>query len=571
MYVIALATDYDETLADGGLVTETTLNALRRFKETGRRLILVTGRELPDLKAIFPGIDLFDRVIAENGAVLYNPGTQAERDLAPRPPAALVDRLQRENISPLSVGRTIIATREPNEQIVLNAIRELGLELEIIFNKGAVMVLPSGVNKASGLAAACEDLGISAHNIVTIGDAENDHAFLQAGGCPATVANALPSLREKAHLVTKAARGAGVAELMLRIENEDGALMPPARHGIAVGDAEAGEIAIPSYGRAVLISGKSGIGKSTLATALTEAMCEKGFQFCIFDPEGDYQELEHAVVAGDAKTPPTMDAIMGMLDLTKNNVVVNTLGLELKERPTFFAQLLPQISAMRARIARPHWLIIDEAHHLLPADRSDVTVALPGAFTATIFVTVHPDSVSPAALESVETIIALGDHAPDVIADFCRAIGIDAPDLPPPPAEDEVLFWRRGEGAPFALKVRGPRQTHKRHTRKYAEGALAEEESFYFRGPTNALNLRAQNTSIFLQIAEGVDDATWEHHLRKGEYSAWFRQMIKDPELADEVAAIERDGGAGPKDSRARIAEAVNRRYTAPAKAAAAE
>src|SRR4029079_1291782 len=142
-----------------------------------------------------------------------------------------------------------------------------------------------------------------------------------------------------------------------------------------------------------------------LATALTEGMCEKHFQFCIFDPEGDYQELEHAVVIGDAKTPPTQDALFGVLEKPTNNVVVNTLALAMQERPTFFAQLLPRISAMRSRLARPHWLIIDEAHHLLPADRSDVTVALPGELTGTIFVTVHPDAVSPTALQSVDTVI----------------------------------------------------------------------------------------------------------------------------------------------------------------------
>jgi hypothetical protein len=570
VYVIALATDYDETLAEHGHVAPSTLEALKEFKKTGRRLILVTGRELPDLKTVFPGIDLFDRVVAENGAVLYNPAAKSERDLAPQPPAALIDRLKRQNV-PLSVGRTIIATREPHEHTVLKAIRELGLELEIIFNKGAVMVLPSGINKASGLAAACEDLGISMHNVVGIGDAENDHAFLETCGCGATVANALPSLQAKAKIVTKGARGAGVAELMTHIEKEDSALMPADRHSIVVGEASGRAVAIAAYSHAVLISGQSGIGKSTLATALTEAMCEKNFQFCVFDPEGDYQELEHAVITGDAKTPPTLDAVLDMLEVPKNNVVVNTLGLELKERPSFFAQLLPRVSTMRGRVGRPHWLLVDEVHHLLPADRSDVTVSLPADFTGVIFVTVHPDSVSPAALQSVETIIALGDHAPNVIADFCRMLKLQPPALPSPPAADEVLFWRRNEGPPFAVKVRGPQQVHKRHTRKYAEGALSDDESFYFRGPTNALNLRAQNTSLFLQIAEGVDDATWEHHLRAGEYSKWFRQAIKDPELADEVAAVEHDTGLSPKESRARIAEAVNRRYTAPAKASAAE
>ena len=568
MYVIALASDYDETLAEHGRVSETTFEALKRFKETGRRLIMVTGRELPDLKSICPYLDIFDRVVAENGALLYNPATQVERDLAPAPPPILIERLQSTDI-PLSVGRTILATREPHEQTVLKVIHELGLEAEIIFNKGAVMVLPSGINKASGLVAACEELSISPHNVVAIGDAENDHAFLQAAGCGVAIANALPAVKANASFVTKAARGAGVAELMAHIEAEDGALMPSARHGIVVGQAGTREIAIVSCGRAVLIAGRSGMGKSTLATALTESMCKQVFQFCIFDPEGDYQELEHAVVTGDAKTPPTQDAVFSILERPANNVVVNTLALEVQERPTFFAQLLPRILAMRARLARPHWLIIDEAHHLLPADRSDVTTALPGAFTATIFITVHPDAVSPAALQSIDTVIAIGSHAGDVITRFCSAVGIGAPALPPPPADDEVLFWQRNEGAPFAVKVRGPKQAHKRHTRKYAQGELAEEQNFYFRGPENRLNLRAQNTTIFLQLAEGLDDETWEFHLHRGDYSTWFRQMIKDPELADEVAAVERDTSLSPTESRTRIKDAVNRRYTAPAKAAA--
>jgi hypothetical protein len=41
-------------------------------------------------------------------------------------------------------------------------------------------------------------------------------------------------------------------------------------------------------------------------------------------------------------------------------------------------------------------------------------------------------------------------------------------------------------------------------------------ESRYFRGPEGRLNLRAKNLALFLQIAEGIDDSTWLHHLRAG-------------------------------------------------------
>ena len=120
---------------------------------------MVTGREVSDLLPLFPEMDLFDLVVAENGATLYEPASKEQTLLAAEPSAELVAVLEGEGVKPLSVGRSIIATWEPNETIVLRAIRDLGLELQIIFNKGAVMVLPAGINKASGLTAAIETAG----------------------------------------------------------------------------------------------------------------------------------------------------------------------------------------------------------------------------------------------------------------------------------------------------------------------------------------------------------------------------------------------------------------------------
>ena len=110
--------------------------------------MLVTGRELDELLGIFPEIGRFDRVVAENGALLYDPATKAARDLAPPPPPPLLDELRRRGV-PFSVGRSIVATVEPHEHAVLAAIRDLGLEWHVIFNKGSVMALPSGVTKAT--------------------------------------------------------------------------------------------------------------------------------------------------------------------------------------------------------------------------------------------------------------------------------------------------------------------------------------------------------------------------------------------------------------------------------------
>jgi hydroxymethylpyrimidine pyrophosphatase-like HAD family hydrolase len=151
MYFTALAVDFDGTVAHDGRVDPATYEALKRFKESGRHLLLVTGRELPDLKNAFPEYELFDRIVAENGALLYDPDRKEERLIGASPPPAFVAALRQRGVKPLSVGQCIVATWEPNETVVLKVIRELGLELQIIFNKGAVMVLPPGINKAAGL------------------------------------------------------------------------------------------------------------------------------------------------------------------------------------------------------------------------------------------------------------------------------------------------------------------------------------------------------------------------------------------------------------------------------------
>src|SRR5262245_47017597 len=210
MRYLVLACDYDGTVAWDGRVDPSTVRALRRLRETGRRLILVTGRALDDLLEVFPEVDLFERVVAENGGLLYRPDGREEKMLAAPPSEALVAGLRREGIAPLGIGRAIVSTWHPHETTVLRVIRDLGLELQVIFNKGAVMVLPSGVNKATGLAAALAELGLSPHNCVGIGDAENDHTFLTLCECAVAVANALPMVKERADLVTSGDHGDGV-------------------------------------------------------------------------------------------------------------------------------------------------------------------------------------------------------------------------------------------------------------------------------------------------------------------------------------------------------------------------
>jgi HAD superfamily hydrolase (TIGR01484 family) len=218
---LALATDYDGTLASHGAVDPETVAALKRLAATGRMLILVTGRRIEDLVRVFPETAIFDRVVAENGPVLYRPQSGETRVLSEPPPTAFVDELKRRSVEPLWIGHVVVATVQPNETVASEVIRELGLELQVILNKGSVMVLPASVDKATGLAVALQELALSAHNIVGIGDAENDQTFLAMCGRSVAVANALDAVKEGADYVTDGRAGAGVREVIDLLVSDD--------------------------------------------------------------------------------------------------------------------------------------------------------------------------------------------------------------------------------------------------------------------------------------------------------------------------------------------------------------
>jgi hydroxymethylpyrimidine pyrophosphatase-like HAD family hydrolase/energy-coupling factor transporter ATP-binding protein EcfA2 len=563
MQLAAFAFDYDGTLACNGRVADATLDGLRRLKAAGQRLLLLSGRELPDLQAAFPAYDIFDAIIAENGGLMLRPALHEERVLGSPPPPALLASLQQRHIEPLSVGRSIIATRQPHETAMLEAIRECGVEWQIVFNKGAVMCLPAGVNKASGLRAALDVLELSPLNVCATGDAENDHAMLAACGFRAAVANAIDALKAEADFVSRAQDGAGVIELIeVFLGDERGGLTGRVRrHDLRLGQSLEGETVAVPPSATVLVVGASGAGKSRLATLLVERILEHGFQLCLVDPEGEYDRLPQLSALGDPQTPPSLEEAARLLRRPRNNVALNLLGVALEDRPRCLARITKLVEELRVRSARPHWLLVDEAHHAMPPEAEALRAqrVLPG----TVLVSAAPSRLAPAVLSAAQIVIAVGSEAPSMLDEYCRAAG-----LPVPPRSerrlqrDEVLCWHRALGRVHTLRVDAPRLEHQRHIRKYAHGSLGVDKSFHFRGPHGTLNLRAQNLTLFLQMAAGVDDDTWLFHLRRGDYGRWFRESIRDAELAEEAAGIERRLGGDAVASRAAMRELVSRRYT---------
>lgn len=558
MRYLAFATDYDGTLAQHGRVTASTMRALERLKASGRRLLLVSGRELEDLLKVFPDPGVFDRMVLENGALLYCPATRAEKALCAPPPPEFAETLRRSGVEPLSTGRVIVATWTPHEEAVLRTIREMGLELQVVFNKGAVMVLPSGVNKATGLKAALADLGLDCHNVVSVGDAENDHAFLSASEVSVAVANALEALKKTVDLVTAGHHGAGVEELAERLVANDLADLQPSRHRIALVEG----LDMDPWGQNLLIAGTSGSGKSTVATGILERLCDRGYQFCIIDPEGDHPNLAQGIALGDEARPPLpQEAVEVLSGPDAQNLSLNLLGVALDHRPAFMHELLPRLQTLRAQLGRPHWLLVDEAHHVLPAGREGT--AVPQPLENMILVTVRPCSVARSVLGKVGMLLAVGDEPAATLEEFCEVLGQEFPEVPSRPEATDVLLWSPGEDRARWCRSISPTGERTRHLRKYAHGELGPDVSFYFRGAGDRLNLRAQNLSVFLQLADGVDDDTWLYHLRRGDYTSWLRDCIKDAPLAEEAGALE--GMEDPLESRRLLREVIERRYTAPA------
>lgn len=461
MRYTAVALDFDGTIAHDGAVPPHVVEGLRRLKETRRHLLLVTGRELPELLSIFPPIDIFDRVVAENGALLYRPQSGERVELGEAPPPALVEALRARGV-PISVGASIVATVEPHETVVLQTIRELGLERPVIFNKGAVMILPPGINKASGLARALKELGLSARNLVAAGDAENDHALLDAAEYSVAVANAIATLKQAADRVTREPRGDGVLEIVADLVAHDLANAPPRRErrALTLGkDASGADISLPPWGRSMLVTGGHGSGKSSFTRRVLERLCTAGYQFCVLDGRGEYLDFQPAVVFGTQEAAPDPFEILTALEKPDVQAVVCLAAILPAKRAAFFDKLNAELRALREKTGRPHWLVIDEAQELVPRMESSMVAEGPPAENA-IYVTSDPGAIDPRIVASAGAVAVRGANARQSLEALGNVLPHDRPAEPlRMPGESEALVWLRGSGKAPCLVTLPPR-TH---------------------------------------------------------------------------------------------------------------
>lgn len=541
MRYYVLVTDYDGTIATHGKVNRKTVDALKACKDSSRKIILVTGRELKDLKNVFPEFELFDLIVAENGALIFEPMTRKEILLGERPPQNFIDELIQKNVTPLSIGKVIVATWEPNELVVLQAIHNAHIEYQVIFNKGAVMVLPPGINKASGLHAALDQMQISPHNAVAVGDAENDQAMFRIAECSAAVANSLDSIKKEATIVTTGEYGSGVEELISSLIKDDLSFAAPLikKSELVIGKRDEEVFSLDAYRNGILVAGTSGSGKTTLTTAFIESLVETQYQFCLVDPEGDYTDFPDAVVIGDSNHLPVIEEAIKVLENPEQNVIISLLGIPFDKRPYFFNDFILKFTELRNKTGHPHWLIMDESYQLLPIKIEQTILNLPAMMKCLLVISTTPKNLNSSIFRFIDTVFVIGDEPAQLLSDFADRKGANnnfTSVLPLP--KGKVWVWEESKPEPYIIETKKPKHLNKRHIGKYATGDM-KYNAFIFTGPKNKTHLRATNALLFAHMAEGIDDETWDYHLKRHDYSKWFANSLHDDKLAEMAKEVE--------------------------------
>jgi hydroxymethylpyrimidine pyrophosphatase-like HAD family hydrolase len=271
----AVALDLDGTLTENDHLAGAGMAAVRTSR-ANLKMILVTGRIFDDLETTYPGLwSEFDAVVTENGAVLH---TRSGVRMLASPVDPAVQKALADRGIDARAGRVLLAVAGDDAAAAIEVIAELGLDHTVVHNRGAAMIVPAGVTKGSGLLAALDELGLSAHNTIAAGDAENDLALLHAAEVGAAVANAVPSLSAHADLQLRSRDGAGVAELLAGPLLAGRQRLCPRRRWLRIGTYDDGEpVLVPGSQGSVLIAGDTGMGKSYLAGLLAERWIDAGY------------------------------------------------------------------------------------------------------------------------------------------------------------------------------------------------------------------------------------------------------------------------------------------------------
>jgi len=499
-YFRVVAVDFDGTLAEGA-VAPATLAALAEARARQIRIVLVTGRIMAELRQDFPQVDDYiDAVVAENGGVLAL--GQHTRRLATPVSSVVSEALTARGVAH-RCGLVLVACATADEPAVSEVIRDHGLDCQLVRNRAELMVLPAGVTKGTGLAAALAVLGLSPHNAIGVGDAENDHSLLDACEVGVAVANAVESLRAHADVVLPERAGDGVAELLAGPVLDGRATLHPRRWRVRLGvDDHGAAVTIPASQLNVVICGGSGTGKSYLAGLVLEELVELGYSVVVCDPEGDHHglgELQGVYATGghEARLADPADVVR-LLRHGCSSVVADLSHLDPAGQAAYAAGLACEVEAHRAAAGLPQWFALDEAHGPLGRNGEARRLINPSG-KGYLLVTWQPADLSADSLAAVDAVVALGSPAPESqFVDLAAAVaGLPRSDLArllAGPSGRAVLARRDQPHEVIAFTI-GPRVTpHLRHLHKYDQRGVEPARQFRFlAGPAAATGAVAAN------------------------------------------------------------------------------
>lgn len=581
MHLRILSLDLDGTLARDGVVEEATWSALRAAKASGFVLFLVTGRRLSVIPDIGPFDELCEAIVAENGAVIFYPRTERVDTPFGKLAPEVIRKLE---VMPIDVdfGVAIAATWVPNDRQVLDALAQTGYAATVEYNKGAVMVLPPGATKGSGLKVALEELGYSTRNVLACGDAENDRSMFEQADFSVAVANAIPAMRNLADVVLDKSHGAGVRDLLSNLINGQ---MPPYRcrpdRRVHLGRGEHDELMCLSSFNFLnsnwAVAGGSGTGKTWLAGLILEQLLTLGYQACVIDPEGDYRSLKafpRTIVFGDESTPPpTVTDVITLLEYARISLVLDLCLYSPDEKRDYVTRFLQALGGLRAKRGLPHWFLIDEAHffchdngHLL--NELILENAHAGGFT---FVSYHMSGLPASLLAQIDHWMITPMREPQELANlqfmltkrrlssealttlsgkqFLLSMGTTAQIDPP-------------ESGVVRLDQVGRKLPHVRHLHKYLIAPLSANRQFYFHAQSGEQHIRpAASLWEFSQVLPRLSAKTLRYHLSRKDFERWLRDVIRDEELARQIRILEHRE-MPDEVLKQNLCDAVNQRFS---------
>jgi hydroxymethylpyrimidine pyrophosphatase-like HAD family hydrolase/CheY-like chemotaxis protein len=581
-----LACDMDGTLAKDGVIPQETWDLLNELKLSGVALILATGRIVDNFINTGPFAEFFDAIVAEDGAVVVFPKKNIAKLPFGRLSSIIVQRLGELKI-PLERGMSIVATRVPYDEIILKVLQDINVGVTIEYNNGAVMLLPPGATKGTGLAYALQDLGYSPRNLVACGDAENDSSLMELAELAVAVPNALPKIKALADVVLQPDpqdTGTGINVLLKQLLSRRGPAhrQRPERRLVLGYTKESTPVYLDPL---TLIDSRLGIfgasnsGKSWVAGLLTEELFRLGYQVCIIDPEGDYRamaSMTHSLHIGISESPlPAVNDIINLLEWHSVSLVLDLSTRTPEERYTYVLDFARALRGLRIRRGRPHWFLIDEAQSFCPREGGELTDLLLESMQEGLgvgLVSYRPSQLSelllkrldhclltrlgiPEEIQALEPYLSQFDEGHDVLAQL--------PNLPV-----GQIFLCSNVYRPLTSKLQspvrfqtGPRSIpHIRHLQKYLRAPLPENKRFYFCSSTGrSLGYSAANLWEFRQIISSIPLDSVLYHQQRGDFGLWLQDVLGDGDLSREVQKLNHRELHGENLRQALLEMVINR------------